>query len=100
MRAKQIAVLIATPVMIFAVSVGLFLLLARPGQADAAAPPAYILGAQDGRAALFKAGEAAPVARYDIFLSLLPEADAEALRRGIPVATRTELNRYLEDFGA
>ena len=56
MRAKQIAVLIATPVMIFAVSVGLFLLLARPGQADAAAPPAYILGAQDGRAALFKSG--------------------------------------------
>ena len=100
MRAKQIAVLIATPVMIFAVSVGLFLLLARPGQADAAAPPAYILGAQDGRAALFKAGEAAPPARDDIFFSLLPQADAEGPRRGIPLATRTELNRYLEDFGA
>lgn len=100
MRAKQIAVLTAVPLVIFTVTVGLFLLLAQPGSADAAEPPTYILGAQNGKAVLFKAGENTPVARYDIYLNLLPEADAEALQRGIPVATREELNRYLEDFGA
>ena len=66
----------------------------------AAEPPAYLLGAQGGKVVLFKSGEDTPVARYEIYLSLLPEADADALRRGIPVATREELNRYLEDFGA
>ncbi len=93
MRAKQIAVLAAVPLAIFTVTVGLFLLLA-------AEPPAYLLGAQGGKVVLFKSGEDTPVARYEIYLSLLPEADADALRRGIPVATREELNRYLEDFGA
>ena len=100
MRAKQIAVLIVVPLVIFAVSVGLFLLLAPAGHADSAEPSVYVLGAQGGKLALFKAGEETPVARYDIYLSLLPEADADALRRGIPVATRDELRRYLEDFGA
>ncbi len=100
MRAKQIAVLAAVPLAIFTVTVGLFLLLAQPGSAEAAEPPAYLLGAQGGKVVLFKSGEDTPVARYEIYLSLLPEADADALRRGIPVATREELNRYLEDFGA
>ena len=100
MRAKQIAVLTAVPLVIFTVTVGLFLLLAQPGSADAAEAPIYILGAQNSRVVLFKTGENTPVARYEIYLSLLPEADAEALRKGIPVATREELNRYLEDFGA
>ena len=100
MRAKQIAILAAVPLAIFTVTVGLFLLLAQPGSAEAAEPPVYLLGAQGGKAVLFKSGEDAPVAQYDIYLSLLPEADAEALRKGIPVATREELNRYLEDFGA
>ena len=100
MRAKQIAILTAVPLVIFTVTVGLFLLLAQPGSADAAEPLIYTLGAQNGRVVLFKAGENAPVARYEIYLNLLPEADVESLRRGIPVATREELNRYLEDFGA
>lgn len=100
MHAKQIAILVAVPMVIFTVTVGLFLLLAQPGRADAAEPPIYVLGTKGGKVVLFKSGEDTPVAQYDIYLNLLPETDAEALRKGIPVATREELNRYLEDFGA
>lgn len=100
MRAKQIVILAVVPLLIFGLSVGLFLLLALPARAQAAEPPTYLLGEENGRLALFRAGEAQPVARYDIYTVLLPERDAAALRQGIPVATREELNRYLEDFGA
>ncbi len=100
MNTKQIALLVAVPLLIFAACVGLFWVIAQPGSADTAPPPAFVLGAEDGKLALFKTGEAAPVARYDVYVSLLPETDAEALRSGIPVSTREELNRYLEDFGA
>jgi len=101
MQTKQIVVLIAVPVLIFSLSVGLFALLFLPGQSDAAQAEAiYTLGEESGKLALFKAGEETPVARYDIYLSLLPEMDAAALRQGVPVYTREELYQYLEDLGA
>lgn len=102
MQTKQIVVLIAVPVLIFSLSVGLFALLFLPGRSDAAQPAEalYTLRAEGDKLALFKSGEDMPVARYDIYLSLLPEVDAEALRRGVPVHTREELYRYLEDLGA
>ena len=83
MSAKRIAVLVIVPIAVFAVSVGLFLLLAHPGRAGAAEPPSYTL-----------------VTRYEIYTGLLPEQDVAALQQGIPVATQKELRRYLEDFGA
>lgn len=43
MSAKRIAVLVIVPIAVFAVSVGLFLLLAHPGRAGAAEPPSYTL---------------------------------------------------------
>ena len=82
MSAKRIAVLVIVPIAVFAVSVGLFLLLAHPGRAGAAEPPSYT------------------VTRYEIYTGLLPEQDVAALQQGIPVATQKELRRYLEDFGA
>ena len=102
MQTKQIVVLIAVPVLIFALSVGLFALLFLPGQTNAAERTValYTLREESGKLALFKAGEETPVARYDIYLSLLPEVDAAALRQGIPVYTREELYQYLEDYGA
>ncbi len=101
MKAKQIAVLVLVPLLIFAVSVGLFSLLSAPLRTRAAEPDAaYTLGEEDGKLALFRSGESVPVARYEVYLSLLPEVDADALRAGIPVRTREELYRYLEDFGA
>ena len=100
MSAKRIAVLVIVPIAVFAVSVGLFLLLAHPGRAGAAEPPSYTLGEDSGKLALFKTGENTPVTRYEIYTGLLPEQDVAALQQGIPVATQKELRRYLEDFGA
>ena len=97
MSAKRIAVLVIVPIAVFAVSVGLFLLLAHPGRAGAAEPPSYTLGEDSGKLALFKTGEITPVTRYEIYTGLL---DVAALQQGIPVATQKELRRYLEDFGA
>ena len=98
MSAKRIAVLVIVPIAVFAVSVGLFLLLAHPGRAGE--PPSYTLGEDSGKLALFKTGENTPVTRYEIYTGLLPEQDVAALQQGIPVATQKELRRYLEDFGA
>ena len=52
MSAKRIAVLVIVPIAVFAVSVGLFLLLAHPGRAGAAEPPSYTLGEDSGKLAL------------------------------------------------
>lgn len=83
----------------------------RRGAAAAAAgtvqPPAvqpesqdheYILGEWEGRLAVYRTGESEPDSVLDVYLGLLPPADAQALREGIPVEDQTELNRRLEDF--
>lgn len=54
MSAKRIAVLVIVPIAVFAVSVGLFLLLAHPGRL---APPSLLptrWGEDSGKLALFK----------------------------------------------
>lgn len=84
MSAKRIAVLVIVPIAVFAVSVGLFLLLAHPGRAGAAEPPSYTLGEDSGKLALFKTGENTPVTRYEIYTGLLPEQDVAALQQGHP----------------
>jgi len=100
MSAKRIAVLVIVPIAVFAVSVGLFLLLAHPGRAGAAPPPSPHPRGGCGARGAFKTGENTPVTRYEIYTGLLPEQDVAALQQGIPVATQKELRRYLEDFGA
>ena len=100
MSAKRIAVLVIVPIAVFAVSVGLFLLLAHPGRAGAPSLLPTRWARIPAMLALFKTGENTPVTRYEIYTGLLPEQDVAALQQGIPVATQKELRRYLEDFGA
>lgn len=61
---------------------------------------AYILGEYGGRLAVYRAGEQEPATVLDVYLGLLPPADAQALRQGIPVEDRAELERRLEDYSA
>ena len=61
-------------------------------------PLQYILGEWEGRLAVYRTGESEPDSVLDVYLGLLPPADAQALREGIPVEDQTELNRRLEDF--
>ena len=56
----------------------------------------YILG--EGRLAVYRTGESEPDSVLDVYLGLLPPADAQALREGIPVEDQAELDRRLEDF--
>ena len=58
----------------------------------------YILGEWEGRLAVYRTGESEPDSVLDVYLGLLPPADAQALREGIPVEDQTELDRRLEDF--
>ena len=46
----------------------------------------------------YRTGESEPDSVLDVYLGLLPPADAQALREGIPVEDQTELDRRLEDF--
>ena len=58
----------------------------------------YVLGEWEGRLAVYRTGETEPDSVMDVYLGLLPPADAQALRDGIPVESETELERRLEDF--
>lgn len=62
--------------------------------------PSYILKDCGGKLALFRAGETVPLEIYELYTHLLPEADAEQLRHGIPLQNLDEVKRLLEDFGA
>lgn len=81
--------------------------IGQPGPAGEPRTPAvqpepdeheYILGEWEGRLAVYRTGEAEPDSVLDVYLGLLPPADAQALRDGIPVEDETELDRRLEDF--
>lgn len=61
---------------------------------------AYLVRSYNGRAALFREGETLPLAAYDVYPVLLPEADAARLAEGIEAKNRQEALRVLEDLGA
>lgn len=56
------------------------------------------LGCFRGYVALFDKGAAEPKQIFPCPVSSLPDADQQALEKGIPVRTEDELNRLLEDF--
>ncbi|MDD5863266.1 MAG: BofC C-terminal domain-containing protein [Firmicutes bacterium] len=56
------------------------------------------LGCFRGYLALFDKGAGEPRQIYPCQVSTLPDADRQALEKGIPVRTEEELNRLLEDF--
>lgn len=77
-----------------------FLFVFSSIKAAPAEPAPYILRDWHGQAALFRAGESVPLESFSIYTHLLPEPDAESLRKGIPLRNMEEADRLLEDFGA
>ena len=62
--------------------------------------PLWLLTDDGGRLAQYEYGQTdAPVRIWPVYTALLPEADAERLRRGITVYSDEELRRLVEDFG-
>lgn len=60
----------------------------------------YTLRDWHGRLALFESSEEdQPVEVYDVYTHLLPESDVLSLQAGIPLESREQLQRLLEDFG-
>lgn len=66
-------------------------------QAEPAAE--YLLRDNGGRVALYTADGEGPIAQYEIYTRLLPQADVLALQQGIPVQDESALQRLLEDYG-
>jgi hypothetical protein len=58
----------------------------------------YILGVQDGFVALWKDGQDRPIEVFPYSAVMLPKADQERLRDGIPIDNLNELHRLLEDY--
>ena len=56
------------------------------------------LGCVRGYLALFDKGASEPKQIFPCQVSSLPDADREALEKGIPVRSEDELNQFLEDF--
>ena len=83
-----------------AVSIAVFTL--RPSHSQ---PPSseYTLRDWNGRLALFASDasdeSAQPVEVYEVYTHLLPESDVLSLQEGIPLESREQLQRLLEDFG-
>ena len=73
--------------------------LPRSAPQSASEPP-YVLRENAGRVGLYETNGTQPVAEFAIYPDLLPESDAAALRKEIPVENRNALTKLLEDFGA
>ena len=58
----------------------------------------FILGAKDGYIALWKDSDPEPVRVFPYSVAALPEADQKALEQGIPLDSREDLLRLLEDY--
>ena len=63
-----------------------------------AAVRGYVVRDCDGKIAVFRKGDAAPLLTTGTRTESLPRADAQKLRRGIEAVSRAELERILEDF--
>lgn len=58
----------------------------------------YTIKEYDGRIAVFKNTDKAPQKVYDSYISVLPEADRERLRKGILTDNTAELQKIIEDY--
>lgn len=94
---------------VFAAALGMLALLAvvwaciwmlgSRTEAQPAPAPAYLLRDNGGKVALYTAEGEGPIAQYDIYTRLLPQADVLALQQGVPVQDEAALQRLLEDYG-
>lgn len=60
--------------------------------------PRYLLGAYQGKLAVYIIGKKEPELVFDRFLHYLPDVDREKLEEGIEVAEYSELMRLIEDY--
>ena len=90
------AVLLCAAALLSVVAASIWMFSSRAAQ-DAA--PEYLLRDNGGKVALYTADGDGPLAQYDIYTHLLPQADALALQEGVPVQDEAELQRRLEDLG-
>lgn len=101
---RKAGIIFCTAVGFLALCVSVILMLITtylPASApESASAPPYVLRESAGRVGLFETDGTTPVAEFAIYPALLPESDAAALRKGIPVENRTALTKLLEDFGA
>ena len=58
----------------------------------------FLLGIHEGKLALWKEGESLPEIVFPCCADFLPEADRQALSKGIPIGSREELASLLEDY--
>ena len=58
----------------------------------------YLLGNHRGYLALWKEDRPEPFQIFPVKVQNLPEADQQALNRGIPARSEIELSSLLEDF--
>ena len=58
----------------------------------------FLLGSSNGYVALWKSGDPQPLQVYPYRTEMFPEADQQALERGILIESTQELDRMLEDY--
>ena len=58
----------------------------------------FLLGCHEGFVALWKIPDPEPVYVFPYSITSLPPGDRDKLEQGIPVRTRQELSRLLEDY--
>ncbi|MCI8554371.1 MAG: hypothetical protein HFJ80_05440 [Clostridiales bacterium] len=69
-----------------------------PGAKAAPAAAGYIVGAWEGRLAVFIKGDSAPSQVYDVYIATLPEEEQQRLAEGVFAAGEGELAMLLEDY--
>lgn len=80
--------------------VSVFFMIAPPASTPEPASGTYLLKDWGGHLALFRANDASPLEIYPLYTHLLPPADVESLRNGIPLRNMEQVEQLLEDFGA
>ena len=58
----------------------------------------FLLGIHDGKIALWKDEDPQPIQIFPYRASLLPPADQNVLKHGIPIEDEHHLNRLLQDY--
>ena len=71
-----------------------------PEEPAAAQVPPYRIAVWQGHVAVFEGAEPLPATVLETPAASLPQADRQALERGIPVYSREELACLLEDYGS
>ena len=58
----------------------------------------FLLGVHDGKIALWRDEETEPMKVFPYSVSLLPDAEQERLRKGIPIESMDDLNKLVEAY--